>query len=403
MNGSIRFTGLILLSYLVSAAAAAEASHVSGRLLLGRREAIDANLLDRTLRAHRAVARRQVPELGLTVIDVPEEASESILESLRQTGLFDYVERDGYAHTASTPNDPSYQSQWYLPRIGSGDAWTFTTGSPSVVVAVVDSGVYAQHPDLSSKLVAGWNFVKGNADTADVLGHGTAVAGTIAAATNNGIGVAGVSWASLVMPLVVVDEYDFAAYSDIAAAIRYAADHGVRIINVSIGGSSISTTLQNAVDYAWNKGALVFAAAMNNSVSTRYYPAACTHALAVSASDSNDHLASFSNFGDWITLAAPGTDILTTMNGGGYGFWNGTSFASPIAAGVAALALAVNPKLTNQDLLSVLRNSADDIGSSGYFGWGRVNAARAVRSLMPVAPPHVRSPHAPIGPDHKLK
>lgn len=121
------------------------------------------------------------------------------------------------------------------------------------------------------------------------------------------------------MPLVLVDQNDYAAYSNIAAAIEYAADRGVRVINISVGGPSLSYTLQSAVDYAWNKGAVIFAAAMNDSDSAPYYPAACNHVLAVSATDSNDRLASFSNYGNWIAIAAPGTNILTTMDGGGYG------------------------------------------------------------------------------------
>jgi subtilisin family serine protease len=323
---------------------------------------------------------------GLDVIEVPEASSDAILQSLRQTGLFEYVERDSYAHTASDPNDPSYLSQWHLRRIGGPQAWTLTTGSASVIVAVIDSGVDAEHPDLAAKMVPGWNFVKGNADTADVLGHGTAVAGTVGASTNNGIGVAGVNWATRVMPLVVVDSDDFAAYSDIAAAIQYAADHGVRVINVSVGGKNSSSALQKAVDYAWNKGALVFASAMNNGASTRYYPAACNHAIAISATDSNDHLASFSNFGSWLTLSAPGTSILTTANGGGYGYSSGTSFAAPIAAGVATLILAANPQLTNEAVLTLMKNTADKVGAPGfdnYFGWGRVNAYRAVLAAEP--------------------
>lgn len=338
--------------------------------------------------------------MGIHVVDVPAEASEAIRQSLQQSGLFDFVEPDYYAHTASDPNDPSYISQWHLRQIGSSLAWTVTTGSAAVVVAVIDSGVYGQHPDLASKIVPGWNFVKGNADTSDVLGHGTAVAGTVAAATNNGIGVAGVNWASRVMPLVAVDPDDFAAYSDIAAAIQYAVDRGVRVINVSIGGTNSSSTLQKAVDYAWNKGALVFASAMNSSVSDPYYPAACVHAVAVSATDSNDHLASFSNFGSWITLSAPGTNILTTMNGGGYGYWSGTSFASPIAAGVAALILAANPALTNDAVLALMKNTADRVGAqefNTYFGWGRVNAYRAV---LAAEPPRQRSGR-PVSPVHK--
>jgi subtilisin family serine protease len=368
-------------------------------LLAGYRGDPASPALAQTLLLHHAVVRRRLDPLGVHVLEVPEAASDAIQASLRQTGLFDYVERDYYAHTASDPNDPSYIAQWHLPRIGSPQAWAVTTGSAAVVVAVVDSGVYTQHPDLAGKLVPGWNFVKSSADTADVLGHGTAVAGTVAAATNNGIGIAGVNWASHVMPLVVVDEKDFAAYSNIAAAIQYAADHGVRIINVSIGGVNSSETLERSVEYAWSRGAVVFASAMNNSTSTPYYPAACSHAVAVSATDANDHLASFSNFGSWITIAAPGTNILTTMNGGGYGYWNGTSFASPIVAGVGALLLAVSPQITNTALVALLLESADAIGSPAYFGAGRVNAYRAILAAQP--PALHRSPRPHFAPEHR--
>ena len=135
------------------------------------------------------------------------------------------------------------------------------------------------------------------------------------------------------------------------------------------------------MDYAWNKEAVIFSSAMNDGTSAPYYPAASNHVVAVSATDNNDQLASFSNYGDWISLAAPGTDILTTMNGGGYGYWYGTSFAAPIAAGVAALCLAVNPALTSDELVSLLEQTADDLGTAGRdpsFGWGRINAYRAV-------------------------
>lgn len=392
-------------------AGAAPREYVPGRLLVGARNLSDPAALRRTLFAHGASLRRHIPQLALGAVDVPESASGVVLESLRRSGQFDYVERDYYAHTASDPNDPSYIAQWHLPRIGSSPAWSLTTGSSSVVVAVVDSGVYPSHPDLASKLVPGWNFVKDNADTTDVLGHGTAVAGSVAAATNNGIGVAGVSWGSRVMPLVAVDADDFAAYSDIAAAIQYAADHGVRVINVSVGGVNASNTLQKAVDYAWSKGALVFASAMNQAVSTPYYPAACARAVAVSATDFNDRLASFSNYGGWITLSAPGTGILTTADGGGYSYHNGTSFASPIAAGVAALVLSVNPRLTNAEVLSILKKTADlppgslppgaTVAASPdpYFGWGRINAYRAV---LAAEPPRVREAR-PSGPAHKVR
>jgi subtilisin family serine protease len=379
--------GVFALLCVAGSLRAAEPAHVPGRLLVGHHA--DPAAVDRVVTLHGAVVRRHSLELAFSVLDIPEAASDAVMASLRDTGLFDYVERDFYAHTAAVPNDPSYGSQWHLPHIHSPEAWGITIGAAAVVVAVLDSGVDDHHPDLVSKIVAGWNFVSPNADTSDVLGHGTAVAGTIGAASNNSIGVAGVNWASRIMPIVVVDANDFAAYSDIASGIQYAADHGVRIINASLGGPSASDTLQNAVNYAWNKGAVVFASAMNAGTSSPYYPAACTHAVAVSATDSNDRLASFSNYGNWITLAAPGTNILSTVAGGGYSFWNGTSFSAPIVAGVAGLVLAVNPALSNSDLVSVLKQTADDIGPPGFdfsFGWGRVNAFRAVSAVTGPAP-----------------
>jgi subtilisin family serine protease len=397
----------LLLFLSAAGALAAAPPHVPGRLLAGRGAALDDAVETRTWRLHGAVERRHLASLGVHVLDVPEANLEAVRQSLQQTGLFDYVEPDYYAEQGgATPNDSYYGSQWYLPKIASADAWTRTTGSAAVVIAVVDSGVYAAHPDLAGKLVPGWSFLKNNADTSDTTGHGTEVSGAMAAATNNGIGVAGVSWSSVVMPLAVVEATSFAAYSDIAAAIQYAVDHKVRVINVSIGGTAASTTLQNAVDYAWNRGAMVFAAAMNSGVATPNYPGACNHAIAVSATDEGDGLAAFSNYGSWLTLSAPGTDILTTMNGGGYGYVNGTSFASPIAAGVAALVLAANPQLTSQQVVDILKQSADHPGAAGfdpYYGWGRVNAGRAVQLAIPAVTLPAPSPApAPVAtPAHR--
>ncbi len=360
--------------------------HVPGRLLVAPRPEADPALMERTIRQHRASLRREVPVPGLSVLEIPEESSDAIIESLRSSGLFRYVERDYYAHTGVVPNDPSYASQWYLPVIQAPQAWDITAGSASVVIGVVDSGADPNHPDLAGKLLPGWNFLNGTSDTTDVLGHGTAVAGTLAAASNNAIGVSGVSWKSMILPVAVVDASDFATYSNIAAGIRYAADNGAQIINVSLGGSNASAALQSAVDYAWSKGATIFAAAMNASGAAPYYPAACNHVVAVSATDSSEQLASFSNYGSWITVAAPGAGILAPTLGGGYGYWYGTSFAAPVAAGVAALALAANPALTNSAIVDAIERGADDLGSAGfdsYFGWGRVNAYKTVLAAGP--------------------
>jgi hypothetical protein len=199
----------------------------------------------------------------------------------------------------------------------------------------------------------------------------------VGAASNNGIGVSSVAWLNPIMPLVVVDSTGYASYSNMASAITYAADHGARIVNLSLAGSSASSTLQNAVDYAWSKGTVVFASAGNYSTSTPFYPAACNNVVAVSSTNSLDQLSGFSNFGSWIDLAAPGENILTTNNGGGYVYASGTSFSAPIAAAVGALALSLRPGLSAPALVSLLEQNTDDLGTPGFdtsFGWGRVNA-----------------------------
>ncbi len=394
---SLSFLAAIVI--LSPAYAQPPGEHVAGRLLVQHRSNGDRDVAQQVLARVGARIEKELPQIGVSVLQVPEPAALAISAALTRTGLFTFVEPDGIAHSgqaAITPNDPDFSSQWHLNQIQSPDAWALTTGSAGATIAIIDSGVDSTHPDLASKLVPGWSFLTGTSDTSDVLGHGTAVAGTAAAATNNGTGVAGVSWGTMIMPLVVLNSSDYASYSDISSAITYAADHGVRVINISIGGSSASSTLQSAVDYAWSKGAVIFASAMNNSTSAPYYPAACTNVIAVSATDNNDNLASFSDYGSWIDLSAPGTSILTTMMGSGYGYWQGTSFSSPIAAATAALVLSVQPTLTNSALVSLLEQNSDDLGSPGwdqYFGYGRINVYKALvaagAATLDTTPPSV--------------
>ena len=370
-------------------AQAPNSEHVAGRLLVQRRLGASASRTAQAFARFGARVQREIPQIRVSAVQVPEPAAAAISAALMRTGLFTYVEPDGVAHSGQTtvnPNDPQFLSQWHLATIQAPSGWSVTTGAGSVTIAVIDSGVEPTHPDLVSKLVPGWNFLTGTSNAADDLGHGTAVAGTAAAATDNALGVAGVSWGNTIMPLVVLDSSDYASYSNIASAITYAADHGIRIMNISIGGSSPSSTLQSAVNYAWNKGAVIFASAMNFSTSTPYYPAACTNVIAVSATDSNDTLASFSDYGSWIDLSAPGNNILTTQTGASYGYWYGTSFSAPIAAATAALVLSRNPSLSNSALVSLLESNSDTlpVGSAGwnqYFGWGRVNVYKALLAV----------------------
>ena len=365
------------------------------RLLVQHRSGADNHAIEQSFQVHGASVVRHHAALSLSVITVDPARRDQIRASLERTGLFNFVEPDYFAHIDATPNDPDFSSQWHLQTIQAPSAWNIATGSTAAPIAMIDSGVDTTHPDLAAKLTAGWSFLTGTSDVQDTQGHGTATAGTAAALTNNGAGVAGVAWQNPIMPLVVVDSTGYASYSDIASAITYAADHGARVVNISIGGTSASSTMQSAVNYAWNKGTVVFASAGNGGANTLYYPAACQNVVSVGATDSTDTVASFSNFSNGLSLTAPGVNILTTSNGGGYGYWSGTSFSSPVAAGVAALVLGYAPALSASALVNVLEKNADDLGAPGYdqyYGWGRVNAYKALLgtgSSVDTTPPTV--------------
>jgi len=383
---STALVGLIVL--LVPAglmpAQSSAPEHARGRLLVQAADHAPQWAMERQMAMFGGRVHHHLEQIHVAVVEVPEEAIDKTIDAMTKSGKFTFVERDFVARASATPDDPNFASQWHLATIQAPSAWNLTKGSASIPIAIIDSGADPNQPDLAPKLIAGWNFLTGTSNTSDTgcnTGHGTAVAGAAGAATNNLIGVAGVGWNNPIMPLVVTSASCFAYYSDMASAIDYAADHGVRIINISIEGSSASSTLQTAVNYAWSKGAVIFAAAGNSSSSSPVYPAACTNVVAVSATEPNDTLASFSNYGSWIDLSAPGDMIMTTQVGGSYGDWWGTSLASPIAAGVGALALSANPSLTASALVSLLEKNSDDLGATGfdqYFGWGRVNAYKAV-------------------------
>lgn len=383
--------GILCLAAALAGAAPPPQKFVTDELLVQFKAGVHKAGSDTVLRGAGAQEADDIPQLRVKRIKVPAAARDKVKAALAKNPNVTFVEENFLAEPLVTPNDPSFASQWHLPKIAAPAGWDISTGSSSVDIAILDSGVDPGHPDLAGKLLPGFNFVTNTADTRDVTGHGTKVAGSAAAMANNGAGVAGVAWQNQIMPLVIADSTGYATYSRMASAITYAADRGVRIINLSYGGSTSSSTLQNAVNYAWSKGAIVFASASNYNTSTPYYPAACTNAVSVSATDANDAKASFSNYGATIDIAAPGVSILTTANGGGYASVSGTSFSSPIAAGLGALILSVNPTLSNAQVVDIITQNADDIGAPGfdqYFGHGRINVHRslaAARNAVPVS------------------
>jgi len=265
-----------------------------------------------------------------------------------------------------------------LPKIAAPEAWETTAGSSSVIVAILDTGVDGTHPDLVAHLVPGWNTYDNNSNTGDVFGHGTEVAGTAVAAGNNGVGVASVAFNCSLMPIRVSDLSGLGYASTIASGLTWAADHGARVANISFEVTGIST-VSSAAQYFNSKGGVVTVSAGNDG--TVLTIPDDPNVLTVSATDSNDALASWSNTGTPIDLAAPGVDIFTTTAGGGYGSVSGTSFSAPTVAGVAALVISANPSLSSAQVQQVLKQSADDLGAAGWdplYGWGRVNAQKAV-------------------------
>ena len=325
----------------------------------------------------------EVSKLGIRVIRVSAEASEQCRVELGSDLDIEYTEPDYKAEALGTANDPYFTqgSEWHLAKIQAPTAWDVSTGSSSVVVAVVDTGVLKSHPDLTGKVLNGYDFVANDTDATDENGHGTAVAGTVAPASNNGVGVAGVAWGNPILPVRVLDATGSGNYSAICNGIIYAADSGAKIINLSLGGTSFSQALQDAINYAWGKQCVIVAAAGNSGNNIPFYPAACSNVIAVSATDSADAHPSWSNYGSYVDISAPGLDILTLYGSNQYAVWSGTSFSSPVTSGVLALMASANPSLTNSQLADLLLKNADDIGTLGYdvyFGNGRVNASRAV-------------------------
>lgn len=315
---------------------------------------------------------------------------------------------NGRLRPAWTPNDPLFPKQWAIQAADVPRAWDITRGSPTVRVAVIDSGVDLAHPDLRANLdlANDWDFVNGDPTAEEVYPHGTHVAGIVAAVADNATGVAGVAPAVKVLPLKVVSSSGFATTADFVDAVRYAADKGARVINASLGavldpaspsGAAEIALLQAAVDYARAKGALVVAASGNGGGPPVWYPAACSGAVAVSATTRFGELAPYSSTGPEVDLAAPGgwlgspavldNGIVSTLKGGVYGYDEGTSMAAPHVAGIAALLMSACPSATADKVRTALEASARDIGVPGFdeqSGHGLVQAGAALARLSRV-------------------
>lgn len=314
-----------------------------------------------------------------------ETARENFIEAVTTKEHIKYAEANATYETQYTPNDPQFGDQYAPQQVKSDQAWDTTLGDSAVTIAVVDTGAQYDHPDLAANYASdpGKDFVDGDSDPYPDAPqdeyHATHVSGCAAAVVDNGTGVAGQGNSSLINGRAL-DETGSGSTSDIADAVKWAADQGADVINMSLGGGGYTDTMKNAVGYAQTNGSLVIAAAGNDGSQGVSYPAAYSECVAISAVDSNEQLASFSQYGSSVELCAPGVDVLstTTETRGSYEKLSGTSMATPVTSGVAGLTLA-KWGLANNELRSHLKNTAEDIGlSSDKQGSGQVDAYAAV-------------------------
>jgi serine protease len=356
--------------------------------------------------------------LGFSQLAIPAgKTVEEMVAAFSARPDVEYAEPNYIAHAFMTPNDPYFVYQWHFPLINVPAAWDQTNGA-GVVVAVIDCGVayetygaYTQAPDLAgTTFVQGYDYVNNDSHPDDDCAHGTHVCGTIAQTTNNSLGVAGVAYGCSIMPVKVLDASGSGTYAAIANGITYAANNGAKVINMSLGGASGSTTLQNAIVYAYNAGVTIVCAAGNTGTSVAQYPASYTQCISVSAVRYDKTYTSYTSYGSNIDICAPGGDVTVDQNGDGYVdgvlqqthdgtnygtfgyyFYEGTSMACPHVAGVAAMVIAkAGGTLAPDSVRKVLQNTATDLGTTGwdqYYGYGLVNASAAVAAVSTTNPP----------------
>lgn len=368
--------------------------------------------------ARQVVAERLAERSGLKVLavepayragrlSVPRGQEQAQIARLSELSWVRYAEPNYVAEAASYPNDPRIGDEWNMRRIGAPAAWDVTMGSYSIAVAVVDSGVDLQHPELAGRLLPGYDYVRGDNYPEDEFGHGTHVAGILAATANNGQGIAGLAPNVKILPLKVLDSNGSGSYANIAAAVCRAADSAVSVINLSLGGLADSNQLHDAIRYAVGHNVLVVAAAGNcaqsgvcgGQTNPDFYPAAYPEVLAVGATDHFDNWTGYSGHKTYVSLSAPGgtaEDQIFSTEPNGYGYEYGTSMATPLVSAAAALVWTLQPAASAAAVMTILESTADKPGPYPYsggrndfYGYGRLNVERAVRTAYPASILHV--------------
>ena len=406
-----RFAGVAILAFLLSAIglvaggpriADSAADNPTDTIIVAFETSADEAAVAALIAANASSEVEAIPALGMKVLRVPPgQDAAGVAARFARNPLVRFAEPNDLVYHEVIPDDPYYGQAWHLPKIEAPAAWDGPKAN-GVLIAICDTGVYGGHPDLAPILRGelGWNAASNTSDWSPIAGHGTLVAGAAAAATNNSTGVSGVAWGAQVIPVRITNSTDGTAYvSDAVKCIQGSADRGARVINLSYRMASYSS-IDTAAAYARNRGAVTLVAAGNDGIDPGWpdWP----NFLAVAATSDSDTRMSWSNYGTYIDIAAPGNNIRTTTVSGGYIGAAGTSLASPVAAGVVALIFGANPGLSAGDAEAILRQSADDLGDAGddaTFGSGRVNARKAVElalggSSAPPPPPADTTPPA---------
>ncbi len=393
-----------------------------GVLLVKFSSEMSASLAQSVMDQYGATYIRTLYGSAVQVWQVAEGQELALAAQLTADPLIEYAEPDHIYHTlempqdtAVTPNDPSYGNQWAHPKINSPAAWDVFTGSTSVTIAIIDTGVDESHPDLSAKLVTGYDAIDSDNNPHDGNGHGTHVAGIAAAITNNSVGVAGMDWNARIMAIRVLGDTGSGYSSDITEGINWAYQNGAKVLNLSLGGPSYDQTMQDAINAAHTAGSLVVAAMGNCRTggtsacpvaNPTNYPAAYSNVLAVAATNPNDAYTYYSQYGSHCDIAAPGGEMYAAQDPDGiystlptywvdlnnygylqnYDYLQGTSQATPHVAGLAALIFGLDPTLTPDEVQYIIETTAYDPTANDWtqdYGWGRINALAAVEAVSP--------------------
>lgn len=413
LSGGVAFVLIFILASLASASSPPLAPSAAGelyapdRILVRFAPGVSASTMAAIHRANGAVLIREIPQIGVQVLRVPSNQVPQLVAAYSRNPNVLYAEPDYVAYAIGTPDDEYFAQQWGMHNTGqtggtvdadidAPEAWDIITGTADIKIAILDTGTDQDHEDLcptltSCKIVANKNFTD-SPTVDDKYGHGTHVAGIAAAITNNEKGVAGVGYNSSLLNVKVLNDQGSGYYSWIANGIVWAADNGAKVINMSLGGYFRSRTLENAVNYAWNKGVVLAAAAGNDGTSRKLYPAAYTNCIAVAATNDDDQRVNepgwwASNYGDWVDVAAPGLYIYSTFpnhpytinKSPNYDYGSGTSMSTPHVAGLTALVWATGYGTSNSAVRQQIESTADAIPGTGtYWIHGRINACNAV-------------------------